>query len=176
MKPKGRYNIKVAQKHGIRVEQTNDIHAWYRLVSETTSRDGFTGLSKQRYQAFLEALEGSFLMLAYTQEGEAIAGLIGAVYGSTGIYYYGASSHAHRALMAPYLLQWEAMQYCRKLGCTHYDLLGIAPPDMPSHPWAGITSFKNKFGGELVEYPPEQMVVLKPVAKKLLELKRRFFK
>ena len=31
--------------------------------------------------------------------------------------------------MAPYLLQWEAMQEARHRGMKHYDFLGIAPEE-----------------------------------------------
>ena len=111
--------------------------------------------------------------MAYQRE-KPIAGLIGVIWEKTGIYYYGASSYEHRALMAPYLLQWEAMKYCKAQGCTQYDLLGIAPPDAGTdHPWQGISGFKEKFGGKVVMYPPEQMMVLRPVMQKLLTLKRK---
>lgn len=174
MKPKGRYNIKVAQKHGVTVEQSEDIDAFYKLLTETSERDQFAVFPKHMYQTFLQALEGSFLLLAYSESHEPIGGLLGAVWGSQGFYYYGASAHEHRAQMGPYLLQWEAMQYCRGHGCNSYDLLGVAPPDTPDgHPWKGITTFKEKFGGELVTYPPEREVVLRPMSKMLLQLKRR---
>ncbi len=115
-------------------------------------------------------------MLAYGPEDEAkpIAGLIGVIHGPAGIYYYGASSYASRALMAPYALQWEAIQHCKRNGCVSYDLLGVAPVHGgPDHPWAGISSFKEKFGGAFLTYPPEQQIVLKPFVLKLLLLKRK---
>ena len=173
MKPKGRYNIGVAEKHGVAVSRSDDAGVFYELVRETSKRDRFTGLSRARYEAFLAAQQGSFLLIAEHAQ-KPVAGLMGVVWNGTGIYYYGASSYEHRALMAPYLLQWEAMKLCKAAGCTHYDLLGIAPAGAPpDHPWQGITSFKEKFGGEYVEYPPEQEIVLRLFAKKALELKRK---
>ena len=208
MKPKGRYNIRVAQKHGVRIELSNDINGFYELIKETSGRDGFIVLPKKKYQAFLKDLLGSFLLLAYvTEKNEPIAGLLGVVWppdgmnglpavaegrrgarnearlrqgfgdqpsAKVGTYYYGASSYAHRASMAPYALQWKAMQICKQSGCETYDLLGIAPPNSPkNHPWQGITSFKEKFGGTLVMYPPEQEIVLRPIMNRLLTLKRK---
>jgi lipid II:glycine glycyltransferase (peptidoglycan interpeptide bridge formation enzyme) len=173
MHEKGRYNIKVAQKHGVVIQESQDLDAWMALIKETSSRDGFTPVSRAKYEAFLKHLPGSFLLLAMV-EGKAIAGLIGVTWNGTGIYYYGASSSEHRNLMAPYLLQWEAMKRCKALGCHTYDLLGVASEDAkPNHPWQGISSFKAKFGGTLVSYPPEQEIVLKPLMKTLLGLKRK---
>jgi lipid II:glycine glycyltransferase (peptidoglycan interpeptide bridge formation enzyme) len=172
MKPKGRYNIRLAEKHGVRVEASQDIHAYATLATDTARRDGFRGHSEAFYSHFLHDLPGSFLLLASTGE-TPIAGLLGLVWGTQGIYYYGASSNAHRELMAPYLLQWEAMKYCRAHGCTTYDLFGIAPEGMTDHPWSGVSEFKGKFGGSVVTYPPEQEIVLRPGMKKLLQIKRK---
>jgi len=190
MKPKGRYNIRVAEKHGVRVEESDNIDAFYTLVQETARRDGFTPQPKEKYQAFLEQLPDSFLLTASPQfpipclsgrqansQFPIIAALLGVIWHGTGIYYYGASSYGHRTLMAPYALQWAAMQRCKAAGCTKYDLLGIAPPDAPStHPWNGISRFKEHFGGTLVTYPPEQQLVLRPFMKCCIELKRKIIK
>jgi len=191
MKPKGRYNIRVAQKHGIEVTGSTDVDAFYALLQETAERDRYRIHPKQYYETFLHGLEGSFLLLAFEsaapQRGP-IAGLLGVIWNGTGIYYYGASSYASRALMAPYLLQWEAMRRCREWGCRTYDLLGVAPPPRTSsvglrparcaggqnrHPWAGVSAFKEKFGGSVLSYLPEQEIRLKPVTAALLGLKRR---
>lgn len=175
MKPKGRYNISVAKKNGVRVEESDDIAAFYALVKQTGDRDAFGILPRSHYRAFLDVLDDSFLLLARKPgTPEPIAGLLGVIWGSIGIYYYGASNYAHRATMAPYALQWKAMRFCKAKGCSRYDLLGIAPPQASEdHPWSGITAFKEKFGGEVIPYPPERQVVLKPVMSRLLDLKRK---
>ena len=177
MKPKGRYNIAVAERHDVIVEQTRDAGAFHTLMVETADRDGFKALPLRHYQLFLEAQQDSFLLLASTSHNgqkKVIAGLTGITWNGTGIYYYGASSYEERALMAPYLLQWKAMKLCKASGCFNYDLLGVAPASAgPDHPWTGITSFKEKFGGEYVEHPEEKQMVLRPYMKGLLDWKRR---
>ncbi|MBU0766345.1 peptidoglycan bridge formation glycyltransferase FemA/FemB family protein [Patescibacteria group bacterium] len=200
MKPKGRYNIRVAQKHGVEVQQSQDIEAFFKLVSETTKRDKFKGHSKEHYRKFLTKLENSFMLLAYLPESRSpnpevlspnpesiikkashhkkkpIAGLLGVFWGETGTYYYGASSASQRAVMAPYVLQWESMLLSKARGYTSYDLFGIAPTDAPdSHPWKGVSAFKEKFGGYIISYPSEKMIVIKPLVNVLLTLKRIFF-
>lgn len=188
MKQKGRYNIRLAEKNGVTVEQSKDVQAFYQLMKSTGERDAFGVHSQKHYEKFLMNLSGSFLLIAYESghDKKPIAGLIGVIWGNTGlptvdgspakvgIYYYGASSYESRSLMAPYALQWAAMKHCKLAGCTHYDLLGIAPPDSPeNHAWQGITGFKEKFGGTLVTYPAEQEAVLKPLAKTALTVKRK---
>lgn len=214
MKQKGRYNIKVAQKNDITVKESTDIDAFYDLVTKTGKRDGFVHLSKKQYQVFLDHLPGSVLLLAYLsrsvldrrddKQTEPIAGVLSVIWGKRLTYYYGASNHAHRALMAPYLLQWESIRFAKARGCTEYDLLGIAPQksakgEQPSptavakamavkrlwpsrgrraksHPWEGVSHFKEKFGGEVVTYPKERIVILKPVVYWMLNMKRRFWR
>ncbi len=174
MKQKGRYNIRIAGKHSVTVKKSKDIDAFYQLVTQTGARDGFTHLSQEKYQSFLRDLPGSFLLMAYDKETKPLAGVLSVIWNKKGIYYYGASNHAERAKMAPYLLQWESMRYCKEKGCTSYDLLGVAPENASkNHPWAGITSFKEKFGGELVSYPAERIVVLKPLVYWALYWKRK---
>ncbi|MEQ1849215.1 MAG: peptidoglycan bridge formation glycyltransferase FemA/FemB family protein [Candidatus Peribacteraceae bacterium] len=175
MHQKGRYNIRVAEKAGVSVRQggENDISTFYQLLKGTGNRDGFTVHPESHYRRFLTSQSSSFLLMA-EHEKKPIAGLLGVIWNGTGIYYYGASDHAARALMAPYLLQWQAMRHCKVAGCTSYDLLGISPPDAKANDsWAGISDFKRKFGGTIQTYPKEHMLVLKPVRKLLVGLKRR---
>ncbi len=176
MHQKGRYNIRIAERDGVTVRTSTDPTAFHTLLQATAQRDGFLAPSLAACKAFLSVLPGSFLLLAFHEDSsrtEPIAGLLGVTSGTQGIYYYGASDHAHRALMAPYALQWAAMRQCKAAGCTSYDLLGIAPPGAPvSHPWQGITGFKEKFGGTVRVFPPEQRAVLRPLWSLLLRYKR----
>lgn len=177
MKPKGRYNISVAQRYDLEVRHETDIPAFHALLQNTGGRDGFRIGAQARYEAFLRHVPGAFLLLCYHPKSDArtpVAGLLGVVHGTTGIYYYGASAYEQRQLMAPYLLQWEALLHCRKAGCLRYDLLGIAPPGAGAdHPWAGISAFKEKFGGTVVTYPPERQLIFRPWLWRLLQAKRR---
>jgi len=46
------------------------------------------------------------------------------------------------------------MRRAKARGCEWYDLWGVAPDDVPDHPWRGITTFKRKFGGVRVALLP----------------------
>jgi len=61
---------------------------------------------------------------------------------------HGGSSGAYREAMAPYLLQWRAIELGKKFGCTYYDFYGI-----DEEKWPGVTRFKNGFGGRTINYP-----------------------
>jgi len=164
MKQKGRYNIKVAQRHGVTIHQDNaQLDKFYKIQEETAKRDGFQINDKKYYEKMLEMLGPDHAKLWIARhEGEVIAGLIATYYGDTALYYYGASSNESRNTMAPYLLQWEVMRDARAHGFTTYDLFGIAPEGAENHPWSGVTEFKKKFGGQYVEYHDAVEKVLSP--------------
>ena len=64
--------------------------------------------------------------------------------------------------MAPYLLQWDMVQFAKNKGCLTYDFLGIAPEDEPKHPYAGISEFKWKFGGNRKVYGSGHEISFRP--------------
>ena len=162
MKQKGRYNIKVAEKHGVTVEVSEEVEAFYHLLKKTGERDDFGIHGMSYYQKMLEAMGGHAQLLVARYEDRIVAGGIFVYLDEWGIYYYGASDNHYRKVMAPYMLQWEAMKEAKKRGCQFYDFLGIAPEGAKNHPWAGVTQFKSKFGGTVVNYPKAKDLVLKP--------------
>jgi len=163
MKPKGRYNIRLATKKGVKIRKANpkkpkqfeqDIDAFFKILRQTTKRDGFSGHGKSYYKNMIETLQpsGEAELYLAEYEGKIIAGNIVTFDHQTAIYYYGASSSEHRNVMAPYLLQWQAILDAKKRDLKYYDFLGIAPANSPGHPWAGVTNFKKKFGGQHITY------------------------
>ncbi|MBU0668184.1 peptidoglycan bridge formation glycyltransferase FemA/FemB family protein [Patescibacteria group bacterium] len=181
MKPKGRYNIKVAQKHGVTVEECTaenlqkNIQEFYNLFTQTTGRDHFSGHPKKFYQDMLEIFDpqknaaASAKLYLARYNSKPIAGAIVTYFNKTATYYFGASSSEDRNVMAPYLLHWKIMQDAKAAGYETYDLFGIAPtheaersaPSKP-HPWAGVTEFKLKFGGQRINYAPAREIIYKP--------------
>jgi lipid II:glycine glycyltransferase (peptidoglycan interpeptide bridge formation enzyme) len=171
MKPKTRYNIRVAEKHGVTVGDAayanahllkHDVDVFWRLMSETTERDGFRAHERGDYEKMIDVLnprrhKGGLLVVRLmfaTHDGEAVAAGLFAEYGDTVTYLHGASLSAKRQVMAPYALHWGVMREAKARGFKKYDLWGVAPSDEDTkHPWAGITRFKMGFGGARVSYP-----------------------
>lgn len=161
MKQKGRYNIRLAEKKGVQIHESNDASEFYKILQQTTQRDNFKGHNKEFYQKMIDMVDGAKLYYAQ-YGGKIIAGLIATFYKDTATYYYGASSNEHRNVMAPYLLQWHVILKAKSHGCKFYDFLGIAPEGTKNHPWEGVTAFKRKFGGEIYEYAEAKELVFKP--------------
>jgi lipid II:glycine glycyltransferase (peptidoglycan interpeptide bridge formation enzyme) len=154
MKQKGRYNIRLATKKGVVVEQVEknpySVDIFYKLMSETTSRDNFAGNTREYYEIFLGSLDESQLFFAYF-EGQVIAAGIFVFTSEIAFYYYGASANSQRNLMAPYLLQWTAIEHAKKRDCQIYDFLGVASPGETNSPLSGVTDFKLKLTPDIRE-------------------------
>ena len=140
MKPKTRYNIKVAQKHSIAIEYggAKDFDEFWRLMQLTGKRDQITVHSKDYYQKMLN-LPDVRLVLAKL-DGRIVATAIAVFFGDWAIYLHGASDYEYRGVMAPYLLQWQMIKDAKAAGCRYYDFWGA-----DEKLWPGVTRFKVGF-------------------------------
>ena len=154
MHPKTRYNIRLAEKHGIKIQNSNlksqnskeDFEEFWKLLQETTKRDKFKPHPKEHYQKLLELIPGASLFLAEYQN-KIIAANIVVFFGKQATYLHGASDFEFRNLMTPHLLQWRQILEAKKQGLTEYDFWGI-----DEKKWPGLTRFKKGFGGKELEY------------------------
>jgi lipid II:glycine glycyltransferase (peptidoglycan interpeptide bridge formation enzyme) len=179
MKPKTRYNIKLAQKKGVTVTSGTDetfLNIFLRLNKETASRDNFTAHKDAYYQSILKALAPRGLLKVYVAyaEGMPIAANLVSSFGKRVTYMHGASSNEGRNLMPTFALQWEAIRDAKIQGKTEYDFWGITTSQDEKHPWAGITRFKNGFGGSVVKYIGAYDLVYRKVLTTLYSLYRKF--
>ena len=70
-------------------------------------------------------------------------------------YHHGASLRQFTNLPTSYLLQWKIIQAAKARGCPSYNLWGVAEQDSKlakQHRFAGISLFKQGFGGQRSEY------------------------
>lgn len=158
MKQKTRYNIRLAARKDVKVQESHDFDAFYRLMQLTGERDRFGVHSRAYYQRTLEIFgtreQCALLTAAY--EDRPLAALMVFYSGSRAWYLYGASSDEERNRMPTYLLQWEAMRWAARHGCREYDLYGIPDVDEATLErefagrgdglW-GVYRFKRGFGG-----------------------------
>jgi lipid II:glycine glycyltransferase (peptidoglycan interpeptide bridge formation enzyme) len=160
MKPKTRYNTRLAEKKGVNVRAWDDVDSFHKMMLVTGGRDGFVIHSLEYYKRAYELLQpqglGEILVAEY--EGKPLAALFVARNGRRAYYLYGASTDEERNRMPTYLLQWEAMKWAKAHSCEEYDLWGVPDEDEATleanfesrHDglW-GVYRFKRGFGGEL---------------------------
>lgn len=152
MKPKGRYNIRVARKHGVSIVEDNlslGVDDFLAIYGAMTDRQGLAAKPDEYFRDLISILSnrGAGSLFFAERNGERIAAAVVVYCGARATYFFGGSMHQHRHVMAPYLLHFEIMRRARAVGCVWYDLWGVAPPDATGHPWQDISTFKRKFGG-----------------------------
>jgi peptidoglycan pentaglycine glycine transferase (the first glycine) len=156
MHSKTRYNIRLAERRDVRVEEAGegDLARFYRLYAHTSARDEFLirpfGYYRDIWRTFLRARYGQ-LFLAYYGE-QCLAGLFLFRWGEKAWYLYGASSDEERQRMPNHALQWVAIKWAKAQGCTTYDLWGAPEVLNESDPLWGVYRFKSGFGGHVVRY------------------------
>lgn len=157
MKPKTRYNIHLAQKHGVEVSEDNSPSAfeiYLKLMTETTRRQRFYAHTPDYHRKMWETLNppGIAHLLKATYQGQVLATYIFFVFNKVLYYPYGASIRIHKEVMPTYALFWEAIKFGKKLGCRSFDMWGTPGPNPnPKDPWFGFHRFKEGFGANLVE-------------------------
>lgn len=163
MHQKARYNIKVAQKHGVEIVEDNSddaFAAYLKLTKETTTRQKFYAHTEKYHQTQWESLPhtkkenqlSSHLFVAKYQ-GKILTAWILFVFKDTLFYPYGASSSLNREVMASNLMMWEAIKFGGKLGLKKFDMWGaLGPNPDKTDPWYGFHSFKQRYGPEHVEF------------------------
>lgn len=184
---KTRYNIRLAERHGLVIEESSDpdhraMKAFLSFARRTADRQAFRYHPDSYYKTMLKVLnepgnEGiSASVLVAHKDNGPMAAMIVLYANDTAYYLHGASWYERRQYMAPHLLQWAAIQRAKERGCRAYDFWGIAPPVAgsevasskgyqfdPNHSWAGVTRFKLGFGGEVVRFPDSVDLVLQPL-------------
>ncbi|MFH1769412.1 MAG: peptidoglycan bridge formation glycyltransferase FemA/FemB family protein [Parcubacteria group bacterium] len=152
MHHKTRYNIKVADKHGIKVESSDNLDPFWDLMEKTTKRDKFYSQPREYYEKFFqrykETKEAKIQIWYAKHEGKEISVATVLRSGDTAYYLHGASDHEYRSMMAPYALHWKIIRDLKARKVKKYDMWGI-----DAKRWPGVTRFKLGWGGRVVEYP-----------------------
>jgi lipid II:glycine glycyltransferase (peptidoglycan interpeptide bridge formation enzyme) len=155
---KTRYNIKVANRHGVVVEEaTNDkgFETYLKLLFETTKRQGFYLHSERYHRELWKTLKPTgipHIMLASYQGKELSAFMLFTLKNKL-FYPYGASLDTHREAMAPTLLMWECIKYGQSQKLKSFDMWGSLGPDAKeSELGYGFHRFKQGYGGQLVQF------------------------
>jgi len=171
MHPKGRYNVRLAERRGVTVTALDgpaEASATLGgLCAATGARQGVAMPGAAHLQLVLEAVPAARVHLA-TVDGEAVAGALVATFAGEAIYLYGGSTLRHRELQPSSLLHAECMRWALERGCRSYDLWGIPADDDPADPWHGLLQFKLSLGGQVRHSAGARVRVRRPVAARAL--------
>ena len=163
-----------------KIRNTN-LEAFLKLTKEMAQRHGITAHPEDYYRKMIEMLPSEMLRIYVAQfEDKIIAANLVLFFGKTATYLHGASGNEHRSVMAPFLLQWQAMLDAKERGFERYDFGGVKivehrdlTPTLSFrrrgskgevNTWEGITTFKLGFSPQtqLVEFPGSYDIVVNP--------------
>ncbi|MBI4812455.1 peptidoglycan bridge formation glycyltransferase FemA/FemB family protein [Candidatus Falkowbacteria bacterium] len=150
MHQKTRYNIKLAEKKGVKVIEggKENFEDFWRLIDQTSGRDKFRPHGRNYYEAMF-APENDIVKLYFAEyQGRTLAAGIFSFFGDSVTYLHGGSANESREVMAPHLLQWHVIKFARSLEYKYFDFHGI-----DEEKWPGVTRFKKGFGGDELNYP-----------------------
>lgn len=158
MHPKTRYNIRVAEKNGVKIEERTDgaaLEIYLKLYFETTKRQSYHGHTPEYHRAVWKTLREADMarFLIATYQDEPLTAWMLVNFHDSLYYPYGGSSEKHRNVMASNLVAWEAIKLGKKMGLKNLDMWGaLGSGADPNDPWYGFHKFKQGYGGELVKY------------------------
>jgi lipid II:glycine glycyltransferase (peptidoglycan interpeptide bridge formation enzyme) len=164
---KTRYNIRLAEKRGVRVRwgsSDDDVQIFIQLMHQTATRQGIRLHSDSYYTKLFAALRTAHMaeiVLAEYEGAPCVANMV-VWHSPTVTYLHGGSDERVKDVMAPYAVQWQTILRAKERGCHEYDLWGVAPEDASDHRWSGVTRFKRGFNGRYVVFPPALNAILQP--------------
>jgi lipid II:glycine glycyltransferase (peptidoglycan interpeptide bridge formation enzyme) len=160
-RPKTRYNVRLAARRGVTVStvpcEPPAVEAMHHLMGMAFRHADLPLRPLAYYASYWRLFEASgqgALLLAHLGD-EVLAGAYVVWLGEKGWYKDGGSSPRHHDVMAPHLLQWEAIRFLRARGVRSYDLFGAprrADLDEPANALRGLWQFKSGFSAELREF------------------------
>ncbi|HUD19450.1 MAG TPA: peptidoglycan bridge formation glycyltransferase FemA/FemB family protein [Patescibacteria group bacterium] len=169
MHPKTRYNIRVAQKHGVVIREDSSekaFNAYVTLSEETTKRQGFYAHNRHYHTTMWRLFKEKNIakLFTATYEGTIVTAWIVFLWNDTVYYPYGTSSRINRDIMAPNLMLWEIAKWAKKEGFKQFDLWGAMGPNPDTKdPWYGFHRFKEGYKPQLIEFAGSFDLVVNPL-------------
>jgi lipid II:glycine glycyltransferase (peptidoglycan interpeptide bridge formation enzyme) len=191
MHSKTRYNIRVAERHGVKVVENNSeesFEQYIKLMLETTGRQGFYAHTPKYHKDMFEilpkkaapnALSYHLFNALYKPDDSQLSPLtltswVLFVFHDHLYYPYGASSRLYRETMSNNLTAWEAIKFGKKLGLKKFDMWGALGPDPDKNdPWYGFHRFKEGYGATLTEFVGSYDLIIRPQSYSLYKLADR---
>jgi len=147
---------RTANTKGLSFRSSNnpaDIQHFLRLMHEVAQHNRIIVHSDNYFTTMAEILLPAGAGALYFAEHEKKIIAASFVFDSptTRYYAHAGSQFDMRKLHPGSPLVSRMIVDAKQKGLRHFDFCGIAPPDQPNHPWTGITTFKQSFGGRAVD-------------------------
>lgn len=171
---KTRYNIRLATRKGVTIEEGNeeDIEDFFKILSTTSQRDQFVIRNVEYYKKIYNIMKenGHIKLYFAVFEGKRIATTFEIIYGNKAWYLYGGSLREHSNVMPNYLIQWEMIKEAKKQGCEYYNFGGVSGYVDEKASGYGVYRFKKGFNPDFIEYVDELYIIFRPISNAIFNI------
>jgi lipid II:glycine glycyltransferase (peptidoglycan interpeptide bridge formation enzyme) len=169
----GKYSIRRAQREGVRVEYFKNpseelLKEFYGVEADTGKKKKFYVQSLQDLKAKAEEFGDECYIIKVFDGENNLCGMNFYLGFKGNIWFiHGGTTDTGRKNKTGYDLVWQAILYFKELGYKVMDLEGKDDDRFPAFTkdWGGFSHFKEKFGGEVVEFPKPRIKYLNPFLK-----------
>ena len=139
--------------NGTTLEHLADL---YGMLVKSGERQQFTVLRREYFTGFSKTLfkDGRGTVFVARHNGQPIAAIVCACFGSSCYYLYGGFDFEYHYLNVNHILHWKAIQWAKFMGCDFYNMIGSGtryPPHRDNHGFS-LYDFKKGFGADLYYY------------------------
>jgi len=155
VKPKWRYNIRLAERRGVEVtDSASPDHMEGLALLAQQNANLVSAMHPSRLADFWEYLSqaGDLRLFVAHREGRPAAAALCLAYGAVCWLIANPVSPDQRRHMPNHLLHWRIINWARDHGYHTYHMGIGAPPAGPDHPMWGVSRFKAGFGAQPVRY------------------------
>jgi peptidoglycan pentaglycine glycine transferase (the first glycine) len=166
---KTRYNIRLAEKKGVRIEllkTEEQLSSFYSLLRMMAERQDYLLKDYEYFRFIYRHLvpdDVARIYIARDGRGEIISGILIISWAGRSYYMYGGFDYAHRSLMPNYLIHWHAMREEKRRGVHYYDFQGVPLVKDESHPSYGFYRFKRGFSDLEIQFVGDWDYTRKPL-------------
>jgi lipid II:glycine glycyltransferase (peptidoglycan interpeptide bridge formation enzyme) len=173
-----RYNIHLSQRKEIAVREGTaaDLPAFCQLLRQTGERQGFAVSPPEFFDELwrLFAPGGHVKLYVAQYAGEIVSAQLMILFGDHAVNKFTVWSGAHGNRKPNEAVMWAAIMGARQAGYRCYDFGGlsykVAQPvlrgePLPERQKGSVGSFKLRFGGQVVAYPPTHLLATNPLVR-----------
>ena len=132
MKPKGRYNVRLAAKRGVRINEdssTRGLEEFYNIYAETTARQQIDVKPREYFDTLISLISPRQKVATFFAEyaGERIATALVVYFGQRATYFFGGSRDIYREVMAALSASLRDYESCEVKRVPLVRFLGSCP-------------------------------------------------
>jgi lipid II:glycine glycyltransferase (peptidoglycan interpeptide bridge formation enzyme) len=178
-----KYSIRRAQREGARVEFFKNpslevLDKFYKIHKSTGKQknfyiQGFDDI-KRKIEVFGDQAILAMVSSSLEKDQDPVVTGANLYLGfRDGVWYmHGGTTEEGRKTKNGYELYWKSILYLKEVGYEWLDFEGVDDKRFPrfTSGWGGLSHFKEKFGGQRVEFPVPYVKFYKPLLKKLSKI------